>query len=132
MGATTLSAPATATYPQKYVGRFGPVGSSVYTTRSTTDGKKAVVTIVTGSTSYLNGTGDSIDISKLGLSHVEAAYVVADSAITAASGLADGYAPVFDLSTDTAPKLKLYTSAGEVANATNVSSREYVVMFVGR
>jgi hypothetical protein len=131
MGATTLSAPATATYPQKYVGRFGPVGSSVYTARSTEQGKKAVVTIVAGSSSYATG-GDSIDISKLGLSHVEAAYVVADSAITAASGLADGYAPVFDLTTDTAPKLVLYTSGGQVSATTNVSSREYVVMFVGR
>jgi hypothetical protein len=131
MGATTLSAPATATYPQKYAGRFGPSGSSVYTARSTVDGKTEVTFVLAGSTSYATG-GDSISLDGLPINRVEQAYVVSDSAVTAPSGLADGYAPVFDLTDTAAPKLVLYTSAGQVANTTNVSSREYLVKFVGR
>lgn len=131
MGACTLSAPATATYPRKYRGAFGPVGSSKYTVRSTVDGKKEVTVVIAGSSSYATG-GDSISLSGLPITHVEQAYVVSDSAVTAPSGLADGYAPVFDVSTDTAPKLVLYTSGGQVSATTNVSSREYLVKLVGR
>lgn len=131
MGATTLSAPATATYPQKYRGAFGPVGSSIYTVRSTEDGKKEVTVVIAGSASYATG-GDTISLAGLPIDRVTSAFVVADSAVTAPSGLADGYAPLFDLTDSAAPKLVLYTSAGQVSATTNVSSREYLVKLVGR
>lgn len=130
MGATTLSAPSAGTYPAKYRGAYGPVGSAIYTVRSV-DNKKEVTTVIAGSSSYLNGTGDSIALTGLPISKVEAVYVVADAAVTAPSGLADGYAPQFVLTDPTAPKMKLYTSGGEVANTTNVSSREFLVKLVG-
>lgn len=130
MGATIITAPAAATYPAKYVGRFGPVGSSVFTKRGTSDGKTEVTTVIAGSSSYATG-GDSISLSSVGLAHVTQASVIVDSAITAASGLASGFAPKIDISTDTAPKLVLYSNGAQVANGTDVSAHEYLVKLVG-
>lgn len=93
----------------------------------TVDGKRSFKALCTFDVSYPTG-GLAVDMSKLPFKKVTQVYVDHVAATAAASfrGL------VADVSTPTAPKLKLYTAAStEAGNATDQSASIFTVIFVG-
>lgn len=84
--------------------------------------------VVTGSSSYATG-GDTISLATLGLSEVREAWIAAFDSQSVNGGVS---AEVV-VTTPTAPTLKLYSAAAtEVVSTTNVSTRTYIIRFVGR
>jgi hypothetical protein len=116
----------------RYKGSFGKTGSNGYSVVYSTRGKRGACALLTASGTYTTG-GDAVAPSILGLKQVEYAFVVADdNAAETQAANSGGLLPQFDLSTVTAPKLKLYSAAGtEVTNGTSIAGKTFLVQLYG-
>ena len=120
---TVISAPS---------GNFKSRGNSVHFN------KRIKRAIIAPSSSYATG-GDSISLATLGLAHVDYATVVSSEGGTRSgmqipsTSYRNGKGCTVDVTTPTAPKLKLYTAANtEDTATTDNSAQRWLIEFYGQ